>query len=163
MTGEYSDLEIRIIDGLALDIEENADLPEHGIVLYKRPISVFPDDCPLLTIWLLQEQYAPLGTYKLNMAIGVGISWQEQAVDKAEELINDPEGAKSQLVNIGKIRHRVRALAGLVNDPAQKAYLPGVPELDILFPHGIDFQPPASLETGLVEGYAMTVEAQVEE
>ena len=160
---EPSDIVKRIIRGMASDIDDNARLPDHTTVLFKRPAAVFPDDCPLMCVWLLQKAYTPTGTKLLENAIGIGISWQVEGIDRAETLKDDPNKHEDMLDAVAKIEWRVRAMGALLGDYEQTEFVPGVPEVDMVLPVSVDYIPPLSIETGLVEGYAMAVEVDVRE
>lgn len=162
--GDYSDVVIRIVEGLAQDIDEFAGLDPHQTIRFKRPAVVLPSDCPLLCVWLLEEEYQNSGSFRLEEGIALGISWQEAVTEKARTLIDDPESAKSQLVAIAKIKARVRKMGALVGNPSDDVYLPGVPEVDFVIPVRTDYVPATeTVDTGLVEGYAMTVRVFVRE
>lgn len=150
------DLEVRIIDQIAADIDSNAGLPKHETVRYARPLVVLPDDCPILCVWLLQKAMAPRTTNYYDSVIAVGVSWQVWTERESQTLQEDEPRRKKMLKDMLAIQARVRYLGihGL-SENIDEAYE--------FLPVGVDYTPPSSLDTGLVEGYAMTVHVNVQE
>ena len=153
------DLEIRIIDALTESLEHYADLPRHKTVRYRRPYAVLPEDCPLLCVWLMEKTFTPITTNTFDSAINIGISWQEQAVIEAQTLADNPRKAKELLEIMGRIQQHVRDLS--VGDWSRSGG--SVDEAYQLYPVRTDYFPPMSIETGLVEGYLMTVRVNAQE
>lgn len=159
-----TDLQVRIIDALWKEIEDNANLPPHNSVLYRRPLAVFPEDCPLLTLWLQQRAFAPVTTNIYDAHTHIGITWQVASVERAQTLMDDPEGAKEQLNAIAAIDERMRYLS--VHGWTASGGV--VPEAYELYPLSTMYVPPimmreGEIATGLVEGYSMTVQVSTTE
>lgn len=150
------DLEVRLVDTIASEINGNVDLPDHSTVRYGRPLVVLPDDCPLLCVWLLQKAMVPRTTNYFDSTIAIGVSWQVWTEREIESLQEDEERRKRTLKEMLRIQARIRYMGvhGLSEE---------IGEAYEFLPVGVDYTPPSSLETGLVEGYAMTVHVNVQE
>jgi hypothetical protein len=170
-----SPVEVRVIDMLIADLNAHADLPAHNTVYYRRPAAVLPEDCPLLCVYLMTKGYqgpVNLGTYD---PMAIGITWQEEGIERAETMFGPGEGdfegaerrlydARDLLRNMKRIEERIRRLAGFGGfEPEDVPQHPEIPELDSILPQAMNYMPAQSIETGLVEGYAMTVEVTVHE
>lgn len=164
MTVDPNDsLEVRVIDAITDYLEGISEIPEHKTVRYKRPIMVIPgEDTPLLSVWLMAKGATPRGTNSYDSALMVGISWQDECVERAVDLMQDPEKYKAELRIMATIQQAIRNLSvGALGASPGHIDAVGVPEAHTIYPMTVDFLPPISLETGLVEGYAMTVEVDV--
>jgi hypothetical protein len=121
---------------------------------------VIPDDCPLLCVWLLAKESAPYTTDNDDSKISVGVSWQVEAVDRAETLMENPARSKATLEDVNRIQAALR-------DIFQRGWLAAtggdIPEAYDGALINVDYTPPTSLETGLVEGYALTVRVMCQE
>jgi len=148
------DLEIRVVDALADYLENDAELPRHDVVKYRRPLAVLPDDCPLLCIWLIDKAFRPLTTNFFNGSMNLGISWQQASVMEAQTLRDNPKLAKELLEAIGRIQQSVRNVAVKGWD---------VLEAYQVYPMRVDYFQSMPVDTGLVEGYLMTVRVDVQE
>lgn len=150
------DLEVRIIDAVAADINTNAGLPQHTTVRYARPIIVVPNDCPILCVWLLQKAMSARTTNYFDSTVAVGVSWQVWTEGEILTLREDEGRRKRTLKEMLAIQARIRYLGvhGLSEE---------IGEAYEFLPVGVDYTPPSSLDTGLVEGYAMTVHVNVQE
>lgn len=150
------DLEVRVIDAIAEDINGHAGLPKHETVRYARPLVVLPADCPILCVWLLQKAMAPRTTNYFDSTIAVGVSWQVWTERESQTLQEDEPRRKKMLKDMLAIQARIRYLGvhGLSEE---------IGEAYEFLPVGVDYTPPSSLDTGLVEGYAMTVHVNVQE
>jgi hypothetical protein len=141
-------VEQRIVSALANDLEDNAGLPSHLLVKYRRPRAILPADCPMLVVWLLFDRPAPLETETFQTVATIGISWHEETVEEAAKLSNDSEVSLALISALSKIKARLRALAsaGLTDPAVGEAWqvLPG--ETAYLSP---------DMAQGLVEGYAL--------
>lgn len=148
------DLEVRIIDQLTKVVERAPSMPRHKTVKYRRPVVVLPTDCPLLCVWLLAKEAAPRTTDNDDSLISIGVSWQVEAVERAEKLVDDPKKSVELLKTVLEIQGQVRHLfqSGWAEVAEQD-----IPEAYDGWLAGVDYTPPTSLETGLVEGYAATV------
>lgn len=161
---DIGDLHVRIIDAIANDIENTADLPDHTVVKYERPWAVFPENCPLACYWLQRKVLAPMGTNRWDSAVIIGISWQWAAVEEMQTLVENPEHTKENLMVMGRIERRIKVLASMQGDPGVPMPIQfDVPEAYQVLPAEMDFIPPSSIETGLVKGYAMGVQVNVGE
>lgn len=157
MPGLDEDLEIRIIDGIVEYIDASGRMPTHDTVRYTRPVAVFPEDCPLLCVWLLNKGTAPRTTNYYDNVISIGLSYQVEAVERAETLKENPERSIELLRVMGILQKLMRTL-GKDGDLGATC-----PEAYELYPADVDYTPPTSLETGLVEGYAMTIRVMTQE
>jgi hypothetical protein len=140
-----------IVNAIA-DICNDAELPPHNTVRHRRPVIVLPQDCPLLVVWFQASQYAPRTTERYDRTVTVGVSWQQSAIEQVRTLQFDENLAKGLADNIGMIEQRLIAYA-VRSDP-----LPDVPQVYEMFPAGTTYSPGPELETGLVEGYIVTVQ-----
>lgn len=152
------DLEIRLIDTITQYLNNSGDLPQHSTVIYTRPVVVLPEDCPLMCVWLLAKEAAPRTTDEDDALISIGISWQIEAVARAETLRESPERSREALGATLTIQRLMRAL--FQHGWAQVASQ-DIPEAYDGWVANADYTPPTSLETGLVEGYALTVRVMV--
>lgn len=151
------DLEVRLVDALVDEIKNNAELSTpKSIVKYGRPVAVFPKDCPVLCVWLIGKAISPVTTNYVDGQISIGISWQVGAPDRVEQLKVNEERRRKTLKEMLSIQARMRWLH-------VHGFGATISECYELIPLGVDYLPPTSLETGLVEGYAMTVRADVQE
>lgn len=155
MTGAL-EVEVDIIDAIAADINSNAELPNHTTVRYGRPLVVLPSDCPILCVWLLQKAMVARTTNYFDSSIAVGVSWQVWTEREVLTLKEDEARRRKTLKDMLRIQARIRYLGvhGL-SEEIGAAYE--------FLPVGVDYTPPSSLDTGLVEGYAMTVHVNVQE
>ena len=153
-------LEIRLIDVITAHCESDASLPAHQTVKYTRPVVVLPDDCPLLCVWLVAKESAPYTTDNDDSKISIGVSWQVEAVDRAETLMEDPKRSKETISAVFRLQAALR-------DIFQRGWLAAtgtdIPEAYDGALVNVDYTPPTSLETGLVEGYALTVRVLCQE
>lgn len=153
------DLEIRVIDELAAALDNTADLPKHKTCKYRRPLIVIPEDCPLLTVALINKPMTPVTTNLFDAGLLIGVTWQIEAVKEAQTLIDNPKKSKELLEAMGKIQQCMRDLAvghwSLQGGVVDEAYQ--------LWPLQVDYMPPGNVETGLVEGYLMSVRVSVQE
>lgn len=171
------EVEFRIVDAMVQDFLDHGELDTHEdgtltVVKYRRPVAVFPSDCPMLCVWLLDKTFGQPTNLKSHDPISIGVSWQEEAVERAETLIapgeDEAQGyaaterAESLIRNLKHLERRVRSLAGF-DGYESSPHLVNVPELDMILPRDWDYLPPQAVDTGLVEGYAMTVEVTVVE
>lgn len=168
-----SPVETRVIDGIIADLNNNAGLPEHSTVYYRRPAAVLPENCPLLCVWMIRKVFGNPTNLSTYDAMEIGITWQVDATERALTLFGpgegDEEGAEDRLwearelfQDMKRIENRIRMLAGFAGYDVSPV-IPGVPEMDTILPGGVNYIPAESIETGLVEGYAMTVEVTVHE
>jgi hypothetical protein len=115
---------------------------------------VLPEDCPILCVWLMGKSSAPRTTDNDDSIMSIGVSWQVEAVGRAETLMEDQERSRATLGAILAIQRRIRLLF-------QKGWAEVAPEnIDEAydgFLAEVDYTPPSALDTGLVEGYALTV------
>lgn len=153
-----NDLEIEIVDKLSAFLADNVDLPPYTLQKYRRPRAVLPDDCPLLTIWLVHKGMLAATTNNFDSRINIGISWQIDATDRATTLEEDEDAARDLLRQVGEIQHWIRYL-GVHGWPEGET----ISEAYEVLPLSVDYLPPMALETGLIEGYAMTVQVAVVE
>lgn len=128
-------------------LDDSAGLPDHSTILYDRPRFVFPDDCPLLVVWIENELQAGVETERVNYDGVLGISWHQEAVTSVTDLLDDPVRAKSLLRNMRKIKDRLHWLA----------YHGDFPEpVNDLYPQAIEFFT-SPYDDGETNGYAMTL------
>lgn len=133
-----------IVDALATDLNNNANLGTHSTVKYRRPRAILPADCPLLVVWLQSKSPTPVTTEFFDGEISIGISWHVESVQEALTLQNDEATATALIDALEKVEGRIRYLAknglgvGAAWDvrPGESLYLP--PEM----------------AQGLTEGYA---------
>ena len=151
-------IEIRVCDAIASWINDQADLPTHTTLKYERPPAVLPEMCPLLVVWYLRKQYAPVTTSKFDNALFIGVTWQVSGVIRATTLLADEETAKKNLQHMSNIEKSLRELSvhGWID-----GYL--VEEAYDLIPTRMDPEPPMRLETGLIRGYSIAVTVSVTE
>lgn len=152
-----TDLTIEVIDAIANEIGSISGLPRHTEVRYRRPVAVFPEDCPLLCIWPMGKNLVLRTTEWYDASYTIGVSWQEPAVNRATQLSDDPEGAKALLHALGLIEEKLRTL-GRSTTP-----LEAVPAVHGLYPSSVTYLPGPEMETGLVEGYVVTVQVDLVE
>lgn len=154
------DLEIRIIDTITDYLNEHAGLNRHQTVKYRRPVAVLPESCPVLCVWLIQKASQPLTTDNDDSLITIGVSWQVARVERAETLQNDARKDRELL-------KQTLALERLLRDIFQRGWVGAtgvdIPEAYDGFFAGADYTPPSSMETGVVEGYALTVRVMCQE
>lgn len=148
------DLEIRIIDAITADLNNNAGLPKHQTVRYTRPVVVVPEDCPLLCVWLVGKRMTPRTTEDVDSIITIGVSWQVWVEETIATLQENPERSKDMLKVLASLQQRIRTIWREGWD---------IPEAYEIWPDSVDYVPSSSLETGLVQGYAMTVRVGVQE
>lgn len=151
--GEYS---IDIMDALVAEVEsQSPGLPTHTTVKYRRPVAVFPEDCPLLVCSPLQEALALRTTEWFDGTLLLGISWQEEAVQRATQLVEDPERAKQLVRNASLIARACRNIGRRISP------LPTVDVVHGLYPTALNYLPGPEVETGLVEGYLVAVQVDL--
>lgn len=147
-----------IIDAL-VDVYEGLPLAAHNVVKYRRPVVTMPEDCPLLTVFVLSEDIQPRTTVGMDTMIAVGVTWQEAAVDSAQTLKENPERSVSLLNAMQQLKRATWDL----NKQVEEWVIPGAYEVQ---PMSVAYSEPRtyqSLDTGLVEGYSLTVRVTVEE
>jgi hypothetical protein len=147
----------RIIDAMVDDFEL-AELPRHNTTRYKVPAAILPEDCPLLVVRLISKASGPMTVKERMGQITVEVSWHEEAVERAETLMDDPDAARSQLDAIEVLEQRV----WLMERATQETQF-DVPEANRVMTAAVNYQRGQPVETGLVEGYAMTVQIDVTE
>lgn len=134
---------------------EAVGLPEHQHVLYRRPRTIQPGDCPLLVVWFIAKEPNLTGgtTDRFDNVMRIGVSWHEETVDEAQTLIDNPEISVALMDALERIETASRKMSkdGLGDDriyevlPGASAYVP--PEM----------------EEGLVEGVVHEVLCRVSE
>lgn len=152
MTGD--DLQIRIIDAITSDLNSSAALPQHQTVKYTRPVVVIPEDCPLLCVWLVGKRMTPRTTEDFDNIITIGVSWQVWVESTISTLKEDPRRSMEMLKVMARLEQRIRTLW-------REGW--SIPEAYEIWPDSVDYVPSSAIETGLVQGYAMTVRVGVQE
>lgn len=153
-------LEVRLIDAITQYLENSGELPKHQTVRYTRPVAVLPDDGDVLCVWLLGKESRPLTTDNDDSTISIGVSYQVPAVARAETLMVDPRRTKALLTTVHILQRRLQIL---FQEGWLQATGTDIPEAYDGFVANIDYTPPTRLETGLVEGYALTVRVLCQE
>lgn len=143
----------QIIDGIALDLDTYAGLPDHSTIKYRRPRAILPADCPMLVCWLLGKSPRPLTTERFDSEISIGVSWHLETIVEAQTLERDTDKSIELIDALERIEDRVRLLAanGVDVDAAYQV-LPGE----------VAYLPP-EMQQGLTEGYALEVNVRVTE
>lgn len=141
-----------IIDRLAEEIEA-LDLPDHDTVLYRRPKSILPENTPMLVIWLQGKVPNPVTTQWFDGLYTIGISWHQESVDESESQEMDTDLSVDLMDRIGQIEAAVRSLSITGWD------VEGAWELT---PGETTYSEPLR-ESGVTEGYALTVLVRVTE
>jgi len=162
MTTQWEPVEIRVIDALARELDL-AELPPHTTLRYRQPLAVMPSDCPLLTLWLIQKRYAAQTVAYYDSGLAIGISWQEEAIEQAETLVEDEDASRS-LLRAMSIIEDVIFTVSINGLSVERVEQEDGREKDAVYavkPLSIDLSAPAGVENGLVEGYAMTVEVDL--
>lgn len=158
-------LAAKIVLALSQDLQNEVEWPQKfNVVELRRPPIVTPEMCPLLCVWLMQKAFAPRTTNSFQSVIAVGVTWQTASPD-IDDLLAHPEDSLTLLGTMDGIEQRIRALslASISTGIGLKLDDEFLPPVTDLIPSSIDYMPPTSLDTGLVEGYAMTVHALVTE
>jgi hypothetical protein len=153
-------LEIRIIDALERELNLSPSLPEHSTIKYKRARAVLPADCPLLQLFLVQKVFTAETNMYFDDALAIGITWQQEGVQEASTLIDDPELAKDMLRATSALEEVIFRLAmnGLEVERVEDEDGREMDNVYAVYPVSIDLSEPAQVEEGLVEGYALTIE-----
>lgn len=152
MSSVYQEL----VDAIHADLEANAGLPDHGdAVLYRRPRSIRPQDCPLLCVYVAAIVPKLQGgtTVTFDSEVTVGVSWHQGAVDEAQTMVLNDQTSIDCLAALEKIQDRIRALS--------------TDGIDVLACHevlpGISTPNDVALATGLVVGYSTSVLCEIVE
>ena len=145
MTASAKDL----VNGIVEELDGLSGLPHHSTIKYRRPYAVLPGDCPLLCVWLVTKSLRLITTEMFESTFTIGVSWQVESVESSQTLIVDEEKQEELLESVELIEEKLREM-GLRGSP-----VPGLTAYE-LFPVSTDYIP-AEVETGLVEGYLVSV------
>jgi len=107
----------------------------------------------------MNKDSAPRTTDNDDAVISIGVSYQVEAVARATTLVDDPDKSRQLIRNCLAIQAALRDLF----QRGWAAVTTDIPEAYDGFFANADYTPPTSLETGLVEGYAMTARVLVQE
>ena len=144
-----------VIDAIADYVAANSGIEKsYHETRYKMPVLILPEDCPVLTIALGQEQLSPRTTNQFDTSLFIVLTWWEEMVASVEDLVRDPDRARSMLLDVTRIK---RCLMRLANTDWELlgAY-------DVL-PVSVDYTPGPEVEAGAVEGYAVTVQVNIQQ